>query len=417
MQFKKNSNVIFLLILLPLLASFVFSGCGGVGSEPVALPVPFSGSLTSDTNVLIASGNPVGSSPNLLLNLSIKKQAQIDSQFPVTWDLFDSTAGVLGGTFTIPSMTSPELTPAPGGGIKRVYDLDACATFAGDREACSSNFKCFDLPTNFEPSQELIDFSSSIPGTTPQVRKLYCSGNIDRTEGNVTEGQLLDGKLVIGSACFSGDEECIFHTMEGGSAVYIHGSPFAPLAGAPDANVVATIFTQGGITGEGDPQLPVFKIDIVEPGTVEKIGQFTNINKEFTLFAPEFNLFQTRSDAEFVMNNGSRLLVHNVVTLFHRLPELDEITRETLQTQFADEPGVTPRLLEEAVLFFNTTGESHTDLINCDPNAGEATGDFATLCEQFPQMRINFLCTTAGLNSATDNDSFMFSGVWSIVRE
>jgi hypothetical protein len=282
-------------------------------------------------------------------------------------------------------------------------------------EACSSNFKCFDLPTNYEPSQELVGFASGIPGATAEVRKLYCSGNIDRTQGPVTAGQLLDGKFVIGSACFSGDENCIFHSQIE-SAVIVHGTPFSPVSGTPDANVVSTIITQGGTLPIPNNPLAT-EIDILSPGSLEKVGELIGTTNGAQELAPDSMLVQTNVDADFRLNDGSRLLVHNVQILTHRLPELDQIVRNTLQTDFANVPGVTPRLLEEGVLFFNTTGESHSDLINCDPSTGEATGTFQDLCNQFPRMRVNFICTAAALTDLNSSDGFMFTGVWTLVKE
>jgi hypothetical protein len=411
--------------ILCIIFSLLVAGCSA-SPEPFNLPIPFSGTLTSDTNVLIAEGNPLGG-PNASLNLSLTNQSQINNQLPICWELFDATSGVSNGTFCFNSMTNPELTPLAGVGIRRVYTLDACATIGIDREACSSTFKVFDFPTDYIPSAELVDFCATLPGTHAEVRKLTGSGNInvkDARNKGVVPGQLLDGKLLVGTCCSSGDEECFLRTQFE-SAVVIHGTPISPLARNPDGKVVFTMITQGGALPNPEDPLGI-NFHILLPGSEEIAGEFFGTQISGQTIPPDLPLdqaevFDSVTDNKFLLNDSqsSRLVVHNARILAHRVPELDEPIREFLRNNFANTPGVTPRLLEEGAYLTNSVEEVQSAPINCDPAMGEATGIFQDLCIQFgPNLLATFLCTALGvLTDPPVNDGFMFTGVWSIIRE
>ncbi len=56
---------------------FFIGGCGSATQRPVSLPIPFTGALTEDSRVVVASGNPVGGTASLSLNQkALKAQAQ-----------------------------------------------------------------------------------------------------------------------------------------------------------------------------------------------------------------------------------------------------------------------------------------------------------------------------------------------------
>jgi len=423
-----------LLILTILIGgnAVISSGCGGVGTEPIALPVPFSGTLNGDTNLFAVEGNPVGGA-SFSQSLSIKNQSLGGGQFPISWNLFDGATGVANGTISLNSRSEPICGPVnpnnPVSGIKCNYDLDACARFGINRVACSSNFECFDFPTDFEPTQEIIDFSGMIPGTIPQVRKLICSGNINsndlRNQG-VVEGELLNAKMIIGSACFPGSADCIFNTQMDSSSD-VNGAPFSSLIGPPDGNVVFTLVTQGPALPHPVPEDPLGAVfEVLLPGENGVAGSMFGIELSSSTVPPgvppdQADAFEFFLQTDFRLNDpqASRLLIRGLRIITNRVPELDESIREVLATDFAGVPGVTQKLIEEGVYIFNSFDRNQTIPINCDPQAGEATGIFQDLCVQFGgSLRATFKCgALAVFSDPPVIDSFIFTGTWFILKD
>src|SRR5688572_13838919 len=72
------------------------TGCAGADSMPVALPVPFSGSFTGETNIVIAEGTPTLGAASLK---AMGKGQTLDNA-PISWNLF-KTQGAPAGTLTL----------------------------------------------------------------------------------------------------------------------------------------------------------------------------------------------------------------------------------------------------------------------------------------------------------------------------
>lgn len=372
-------------LLLILIFLFGMAGCGGASSDstPVSLPVPFSGSFTGDTNIVIAEGTPTVGSRVASLKLSAKFQTVGNA--PITWNLF-KTQGASAGTLTLfpATMSVPEVSPFSAGGVKRAYTIKVCVDLIDGGQTCSSNFQCYELPTDYPPTFSASTVVPDDPGATAVVRKIACSGNND------SDGQLVDARFLMGMVQLS-DGSFIFYSQND-SPVYLQGFGFKGSADPTDSKVVSTVIYQGGDVHLPLPPasdlLALTAAPLFLPGNDAEVGTKVEAFKEFIPMSPD--LVQVKTDVSLLIGN-STLQINNAVTLVQRIPEVEDAVRELVATQFADDPVVTPALLEKGKVFFNTVAGT-ADPINCDPSANQANGMFRDLCDQYGALNIQLFC-------------------------
>jgi len=361
-RFHQRAKGALHFIALFLVLGSLFGCSGAEDSMPVALPVPFSGSYTGDTNILVAEGTPTLGSQVASRMLSGKFQDS--SSTGITWNLFKSQ-GALAGSFTLfpDTLSNLEVSPFSAGGVKRSYMVRVCADLTQGKQTCSNNFQCYELPTDYPPTFNASDVVPDDPGATAVVRKIACSGNND------SDGQLLDGRFLTGMVQGS-NGDFVFYSQED-SAVYLHNFGFDG-SGPPDSRVVSTVIYQGGDVHLPLPQdsllLALNATPLLLPGSDAVVGSKVEAFKEFIPMSPD--LIQVKTDVSLFIGN-STLQINNAVTSVHRIPEVEDAVRQLVATQFADDPSVTPELLEKGKVFFNTVAGT-ADPINCDPAANQA---------------------------------------------
>jgi len=346
-----------------VLACLALGGCGATGQIPISLPPPFSGNFDGNTNILVAQGAPAAKNASVL-----------------AWDLFDASAGTTEGqlSFFLDTMSPAEVTPF-GEGVKRVYTLSACTTSTDGEEICSNNFKCLEYPTDQVATFDASTVVSGDPGAKAVVRKAWCSGN------NNLSGELIDAKLVMGMVELSGGDFKFF--SQEASAIYLHGiSPFAK-ASVPDDRVVFSIVMEGFSaplpSGDQDRSFPLYF-----PGSEEVVGTDVHRFTSFTALAP--GLFEALAEVEFFVGE-SHVVIHNTRALLNGAPEVDDVFKESIVANLADDPNFSSAAVENGSTFFTTITEAEP--INCDPVANEATGIFRDLCDQYGALDVQFRCS------------------------
>ncbi|HEX5038276.1 MAG TPA: hypothetical protein VFX30_14055 [bacterium] len=385
---------------------FAASGCfqNGADSDPVSLPVPFSGALTSDTNVTIAVGTPLPASASAAVKVKSASNA-----FPIRWKTVDASTGADFGDLTFLSITEPEVTPFPAAGpdeVRRVYTLSVCTTLADGSELCSDNFKCFEFPTDYPPNFTAADVVPGDSGATAVVRKSDCSGN------NTLNGQLISAKFLMGMVKLS-DGDFLFHTQQE-SPMFLNGADFLAGSGAQDSRVVMTILYQGG-TPPLPPQEPyLFSVTtpLSLPGSDAVIG--TELLRFLTLEpSPDGSLIHSTADVQLLIGQSS-LIIKNSRGLFHVIPELADPVSSIIGSAFADDPVVNPDFLENGIVLFNSREETDSVPINCDPASHEATGIFQDLCEANGGLKAQLMCFV--FTDLSQGSGFAIEGAWVLLK-
>jgi hypothetical protein len=370
---------------------------------PISLPVPFSGSFTGDTNVVIAEGTPTLGSASLK---AAEKFQTLDNA-PISWNLF-SDQGSLKGSLTLfpETMSGLQVAPFSAGGVRRVYTLRSCVDLIEGGKTCSSNFQCFEFPTDYVPSFSAGQVVPDDPGAKAVVRKAACSGNNDKN------GQLVDARFLMGMVQRS-NGDFLFYSQED-SPIYLQGFGFDPKSGSSESKVVFTVIFQGGSVHQPLPPnsdtLAVLATPLFLPGSDAVVGTEIDSVKEVMIFSPD--LFQGKFDANLLIGN-STLRINNAVTLHHRIPEIDGVIRDLIATEFAEDPVVTPEFLENGMVFLNSIPGT-SDPINCDPAANEATGVFRDLCDQYGTLNVQLLCFI--YLDQTSITVFNIQGAWILLR-
>jgi hypothetical protein len=304
-------------------------------------------------------------------------------------------------------MSAPQVMPFSAGGVRRSYTIKTCVDLVEGGQTCSSNFQCFEFPTDYVPSFSAGQVVPDDPGATAVVRKAACSGNND------SDGQLVDARLVMGMVQRSNGEFLFF--SQNVSPVYVQGFGFEASSDPSDGKVVFTVIFQGGSVHQPlppDSDLIAMTVSpLFLPGSEVAAGSELDSFKEVVEISPD--LFQAKFDADLFLGN-STLRIHNAVVQANRLPEIEDVVRDMLATRFADDPVVTPEFLENGIVLFNTDPGT-ADPINCDSAANEANGIFRDLCEQYGALNVQFRCIA--FVDLTTNTSFLIQGSWILIRQ
>lgn len=355
------------------------TACGGseLQGDPVALPIPFSGTLTADTNILIAEGAPIASPSTLTTAAFLKNQT---ADLPISWELFDSMSSDLCGTVTFNSMTNPVVSEA---GQRREYFLDACVDGSGvEFQACSS-MQCFEHATDYTPTSETVDLAASIPGATAGVKKLVCSGNVNRGKGNFVEGQLLNGNFVIDTVLLP-DGKTNFNTNRE-SSVTIDGSSFCE-ANERQGKVLLTLLVQsfgaylpGDVIPDAPPILNQLLFPVFSPGSEEIIGTEIHHVHSVTESECKFDIFATST---IQLNDGSFVRIREDHGTLDCIPELDSVLDRVVTDKFLEDPNFDDSIFSaNGGRAFHQTAIARKE-INCD-EPSDATGIFREFCDEF----------------------------------
>jgi len=168
------------LIAVP--AIFAIVACSGAeDSIPVALPVPFSGSLTADTRVTVADGEPIHQKLSFL-KIPGSKTANTPTSSGDQWNLFNSD-GSSAGTITYSHLSA--FIPIQN---STRFAFTATLNFTNGSEVECGDMTCNDFPYN--PEEGVTGSSSNSMARTSGE----CSGLIRKGSG--------DFGASIGHACF-----------------------------------------------------------------------------------------------------------------------------------------------------------------------------------------------------------------------
>ncbi|HEX5037284.1 MAG TPA: hypothetical protein VFX30_09015 [bacterium] len=150
------------LFLTAVLLAAGASGCtsNALETEPVNLPVPFSGALSTQTRVLVSKGPPLEQGV-LFGHLSGK-----------TWEVFDSNGRSVGVvTFELDTATEPVVD-----GDRRDFSLTVCFSFDDGSSVCADRVAFVDFPFDTQPSVDAANAFPSEPGAVALVTKGVASG-------------------------------------------------------------------------------------------------------------------------------------------------------------------------------------------------------------------------------------------------
>ncbi len=375
---------IFFIIIL----GFFLWSCGSA-ERPVSLPIPFAGSYTGDTTVVVSNGFPVGGNP--VGSLSIKNQSVGDTS-TLVWKNFDAGTGAEQGstTFFLDTLTDPVITNISSG-IKRNYFLTASFDLGNGTQVTSDNLECFEYPSLFEPTFDINDVT--VPSTCEQpqavFRKAACSGNISEGVGDFTLGELVDARFGLGMvACANGD--FLFHTQEK-SAVYVHGVGPNSGSGTPADEILLTIITQGFATHVSESPMRLSN-PIFLTGNANPVGTETDTVLDQFNVTPD--RFDALLDVQLCIGDGdSNCLIGRQIHLLHdAIPELVEVVSEKVRTDFVDDPAFNEAIFQDnqQMVFYPASDGTDQDLtpLNCT----EQTGMFKDLCDNFGPLQLGYRC-------------------------
>ena len=372
---------------LILLLGALLGACAGAEDKPVSLPIPFAGSYTGDTSVVVSNGTPVVNPGNLLRTLSIK--AQTSNNNTLVWKNFDASTGAEKGstTFFLDTMTPPILSSFTSG-IRRNYSLKACFDLGNGTQVCP-NLECFEYPSTFPPSFNIDEVS--IPPTCEQAkavfRKAACSGNIKEGLGDFILGQLVDARLGLGMVeCANGD--FLFFSQKK-SAVYIHGTPNFAASGSSSGEVLSTIISQGFASHLSDNP-PILSTPTFLPGSAAPVGTEDDTVLGRLNITPDH--FDGVIDIKACISENDCLIVHQVHLSHDSIPELVDVISEQVRTDFRNDPAFSDLIFadNQQAVFYPTSDDSDQDVIpiNCE----EQTGVFKDLCDNFGPLRFDYRC-------------------------
>lgn len=151
-----------------LLLGFL-SGCpgNGVNSDPVNLPVPFSGALTVDSRVGVANGFP-------LHQTDLNGHASGDE-----WEVFDSEGNSIG----VVHYTLNFVGGIPEANKNNVFGMTISVEFDDGSSATSDNVQFFDFPIDLPPTFDASIAAPDEPGAQVIATKGVASGIITAGTG------------------------------------------------------------------------------------------------------------------------------------------------------------------------------------------------------------------------------------------
>jgi hypothetical protein len=177
--------------ILFIIISFLLSGCAA-SPEPVSIPVPFAGSLSSESRLFVEDGLPTEFAASAQISSSLvslgSAQTLIAPEVGIRWVLMDSKGEPCGSLFFDISTVSPTIKNEDGSlSFQIVSSLDTCHGVV----TAQMEFTAFPVPET--PTINPVEDCHGEPGSEAVVVNGEAHGMITAGDGdfkNAVEGIL-----------------------------------------------------------------------------------------------------------------------------------------------------------------------------------------------------------------------------------